>query len=427
MALALTACGVTTPTETPAATNLAPPPPLQPLSYPAVSAKPEAESTLPLFFAVDRAFLNDAVERWVPTRLHEEKGREVGPGTTLDLVVTRRQPTLAVKDETLALEVPLALSIDVKSRLGPIELNLGHCGPEVNAKVTLPTRLQDDLSLPAPNLSLELKQPCRLSGFDVTALLTQELQKQQARGEKELRAGVRRASKILSTQAQGLGEVLDATDPVCPRFLPRQIVQSPLEERASVLSASLSLRGTLVSSCAAPPPITLSVEHSKRRLPFVLVESRLVVWETLSRELGPILKAHGLEAEPHRWSSAVTPRGERLALGLRGEKSSGWVFLTAVVQNGTLRLLAEHSDNPELLRALQSLLVGLTVPCDVTRAESLAKKLFTQTSQRSQVHLKEPELRRRLVLEVEALETAVDTAIVPEGVRLLVQVRERNR
>ena len=101
------------------------------------------------------------VERLVPKRLHEEQGREVGPGTKLDLVVTRRKPRYSLKDGALLLELPMELSIDVKSRLGPIELNLGHCEPELLAQVQLPTRLVQRFEPPrtGPQASLETAVP----------------------------------------------------------------------------------------------------------------------------------------------------------------------------------------------------------------------------------------------------------------------------
>jgi hypothetical protein len=399
-------------------------PPLTKLNYPPVSTKVAPVSSIPVFVAVDRRFIHDAVERWVPRRLHEEKGREVGPGTTLDLTVTRQDPHFNVKDDTFFLELPLRLFIDVKSRLGPLSLNLGHCEPEIVAKAQFPTQLRQDLRLKEPDLTLELTSACRLSGFDVSDLLHQELGKQQKRAKREINEGVERAARILEKQIQKTTANLDANDSSCPRFSPVQLVQSPVEESNGVFSLSLNLRGSIVHGCALEAPELKTVVHERQRLPFDVVESTLIDWVTLSRELDPILRQHGLEVTPHQLLSVATPSGDRIALGVSGEKTNGWVFLTAQVQNGMLRLVALESDNPPLREQLQSLLVGFTLPVDVNPLVNLGKRLFTQTTQYSVVQVNDPSLASKLTLTVDELETAIVTEIVSEGVALRIHLRE---
>jgi hypothetical protein len=427
-ALVFTACSGASQSESRTATDpaslAAPLPPLAKLNYPPVSTKVTPDSSIPVFVAVDRRFIHDSVERWVPRRLHEEKGREVGPGTTLDLTVTRQVPRFSVKDDTLFLELPVQLSIDVKSRLGPISLNLGHCEPEVVAKAQILTQLRQDLRLNEPELTLELLAPCRLAGFDVSDLIHQELSKQQKRAKHELHEGVIRASRILEKQIQRTTANLDPNDPSCPRFFPVTLVQSPVEESGGVFSLSLNLRGSIVHRCELEAPALKAVEHAGKRLPFDVVESTLIDWATLSRELDPILRQHGLEVPPHQLVSAVTPKGERIALGISGQKTNGWVFLTAQVQNGMLRLVAMESDNAPLQNQLQSLLVGFTLPVNVKPLETVGKQLFSQTTQYSIVQVNEKSLASKLALSLDDLETAIVTEIVPEGVALRIHLRE---
>ena len=192
-----------------------------------------------------------------------------------------------------------------------------------------------------------------------------------------------------------------------------------------MLSTSLSARGRMAYSCEGAHAVEpLTVAQYRQRLPFDVAEKVVFDWSTLSRVLSPILSQHGLEASPHQLRSAITVKGERIALGCSGNQVTGWIFLTAQVQNGTLRLFAEESEDPALLQQLTSLLVGFTLPVDVKGIEQHARRLLDKTTRLSQIQLSRPELTERLALRAEGLRTDVSTQIVPEGLALSIHVHE---
>jgi hypothetical protein len=397
---------------------------LQPLSLPAVTRKPDEPSTLVVPFAVDRAFIDEGVARQ-PLRLHEAKNRSIGHGFKLDLAVTRGDPQYGLKGDTVEIHFPFEVSIDVHRKLGPIELDLGHCSPTVVADAKINPWLTPDASINRPALGLELREPCRLSGIDVSEYIEQELAKQRKHIEHLIQEQVEILPLFLSTRIAELERPLDETDARCPRLDVDQVLQSPIKESSGVYSASLSAKGKLTHLCGNLPNERPHVERVNERPAFDIAERLSIDLATLSRAIDPILSQHALSNAPIQLRAVRTPAGDRLALGITGSTQSGWAFAQVTVKNQDLRITIESSDNPAMLSQTQIALSELRVPLDLGSLTKHAKQLFASAQGMSQVMVKDANLRDALSLKEERLETSTSVQIEPEGVSVWLHRREK--
>ncbi|MGC4068783.1 MAG: hypothetical protein QM784_29885 [Polyangiaceae bacterium] len=281
---------------------------LPPLSLPEAVEKADPVSVLPIVLAADREFIDALVDRYVPERLHEEKGRTLGHGVTLDLEVTRKRPRYAVRDEILDVELPIDLDIEVGRRVGPIDLHLGRCRPHVLATVRVPTRLGSELEVSLPELSITLQDRCHLSGFDVSREIEEEIEKQERHARREMKQRIADARELVLSQRRALEAWLAATSPGCPRFRPTGLFQAPLVERDGVFSTSVGLIGHFSKECDAPHDDALRLEQRATSPAFELVETRRLPWATLRDALTPALSKLGLTA-PIELRSAKTDKG----------------------------------------------------------------------------------------------------------------------
>jgi hypothetical protein len=398
--------------------------PLTALSLPEVSPKSTVESTLPVLFATDRAYVDETVERLIPAQIYETKGRALGHGTTLDLVVTRGKPHYEIRADELRLELPLELSLDVKGTLGPFKLHYGRCRPTVLVEAVFPTSLGPELYVPEPSLKTKLEQGCHLAGFDVNPILERELESHRQRAERTLREQLKRSHRLLTERAHELQEDLETTRTVCPHLTLQKLVQSPLIEVDGVLSTSLGVRGIIVNDCGKPPNEPTAVERRDERLRFDLAEQTLFDWSTLLRFIDPILSQHGLLRQPAQLRSANTPQGERIALGISGDKLNGWVFLSTRVEDNHVRFVAREADDPDLLKQIGKLIATVALPVDVTTTERHATQLLQKSIALSRLELSRPELKAKLAITRERLQTSLDTQLTPQGVMLSIHVSE---
>lgn len=418
LALCLPACGGAPAAPPPVVSATRTPQALQPLGLPEVQAKPLARTTVPVPFAVDRASVEEFVEQFLPKR-YGERGRAVGHGVKLDVDVTRGTPTYEAKGDALELSLPLALSLDVHRRLGPINLALGHCEPPLLAKVRLFPLLSPELTVRTPEVELTLKQRCSFSGFDVSAIIEDELGQQQRRALGELDKALKVLPLLLTTQVKRFETPLARADGRCPHLRVEHVLQSPLIETDNVLTMTLGVEGAIVDNCDPELSSQLSVEQRSSPIRFEVVTQSLITWEALSRALDPILSKHGFVDSPLRLTSAQTPQGERIALGLSSQRATGWVLLEPQIEGTQLRLVARESNDHTLLAQLQPLLVQLSIPLALTEHAANARKLFELARPLSQVHLSAPRTKARLTVTTEQLSTKARPQLDPNGINVV--------
>jgi hypothetical protein len=179
-----------------------------------------------------------------------------------------------------------------------------------------------------------------------------------------------------------------------------------------------------VNDCGKPPNEPTAVERRDERLRFDLAEQTLFDWSTLLRFIDPILSQHGLLRQPAQLRSANTPQGERIALGISGDKLNGWVFLSTRVEDNHVRFVAREADDPDLLKQIGKLIATVALPVDVTTTERHATQLLQKSIALSRLELSRPELKAKLAITRERLQTSLDTQLTPQGVMLSIHVSE---
>jgi hypothetical protein len=417
VALTLVACG---PPAQPGPQVSATPAVLQPLGLPEVRPKPVPLSTVPVAFAIDRASVSDLLEEFAPKR-QTENGRSVGHGIKLDLTITRGATDYGVKGGELSVEVPITLSIEPHRKIGPIDLSLGHCEPRLLAVARIDPRLSSKLTLRTPKVDITLKDRCNLSGFDVSSLIEEEVDKQEKRGLREFERASAIVPNLLLAQAKGFEKPLGQKSGSCPHLRVERLLQSPLDETDQVLSMTLGVEGPLVDRCEPEPSSRPSVESRPGQIRFVIATSDLVSWETLSRVLDPILAQEGLLGEPLRLVSAETPDGDRVALGVTSQKATGWVLLTPRIESNELRLAATSSTNSALLSQLQPRLDQVRLALPKTDQQAYARELLKRTQALSQVRLRDRKAEARFTQSPEQLRTGASAEVEPGGISLVVR------
>jgi hypothetical protein len=397
---------------------------LGPLALPEVAEKSDPPSVLPIVLAADRAFIDALVEHYVPERLHEEKGRALGHGITLDLQVSRKLPRYTVRNEILDVELPITLDIDVGRRMGPIDLRLGSCRPNVLAKIHASTRLGPELEVSPPELHIALQDRCQLSGFDVSRAIEEEIDKQERHARRELKQRVAEVRDLVLSRRRALEDWLASTSPECPRFRPEGLFQSPLVEHDGVFSTSVGLVGHFSKACDAPPEGTLRLEQRATSPVFELAVTRRLDWATLRTTLEPALSKLGLTA-PIELRSAKTAQGERVAVGLTTSRDAGWILCEPVVIQGTLTFVAKESASPTLLAAAAPLLGQVAIAEDQRALDERSRTLFDRVRALSQLHVSAPNERRRLWNDDATLESADEALVDPKGIGVVSRRRER--
>ena len=385
---------------------------LAPLSLPEVTEKSPPESTIAVTFSVERKYIDTNVEKYAPKRLHEERGRDIGSGVKLDLVVTRGIPSYSVTATEVLLQLPVGISIDVRRRIGPIDLNLGHCNPNVLASAKVFTTLGPNLTVQAPEISLKLTEPCHLSGFDVTGIVETEIDKQKPHIERQIREQMSVVVPLLKAQVLSFEQNLAANELGCARFLTERILQAPLSEQGDVLSTSIALQGQMTQDCGTITQKPLDVVQTKAPLRFDVNEPSRITWQALLRDLDPLFQQTGVGNAPLQMRSAKTPAGERVALGISG-KASGWVFLEPRVESSRLLFVVREAENAALRKRVTEVLAQFALPIDLAQVKNHALALAERARRLSFVE------RSNVVGAATRLETVLVPMIEPAGLLLL--------
>jgi hypothetical protein len=397
---------------------------LKPLLLPEVTQKAEPTSVLPILLAADRNFVDALIDRYVPERLHEEKGRRLGHGLSLDLSVSRSRPTYAARNQLLEIELPISLDIEVGRKMGPIDLKLGRCHPKLLAKLRVSTRLGPELEVQSPELEIVLKDRCRIAGFDVSPFIEEEIAKQERHAKREMKQRIADARSLVLDQRRVLEDWLAAASPACPRFHPEGLFQSPIVERDGVFSTSVGLLGRMTADCGPKSENVLRLEQRETRPAFELVETRRIDWEALRGALTTAL-AQLNPTSRLELRSAKTDAGERIAVGITTGQEAGWVFCVPIVAGGALRLVAKESASAPLLAAVSPLLSQVALTANTSELDERSRTLFDQVRRLSQVHVTAPVERRRLLNDAAILDANEEALVDPSGIWIVLRRRER--
>jgi hypothetical protein len=393
-------------------------------TLPEVEPKGLPRSRVPLVVGVELDWAKQQLQAAIPTLLYQEADREVAPGIWLDLAVTRGAIGIAVLDDRAAVSVPVAINLEARSKLGKIVLPLGHCRTNVDVELSLVSKLAADGKLQRPTTKANLREPCRLSGFDVTTFLQREIERRLAVADAPIDAHRERANALVAEIHRGLFQRLATPASGCLRFIPETLHQAPLVEQSGVALVRLEVEGTLANSCSLPPPASIVVEQPRTTNGFDLAWSQRVTLAGLCEQLSQRFVTHGFKGACSEIRAVRLDGIDQLALLIRVAKGQAWIIAQPIIRENKLVLDRMKSQNTRLFASVEPILAELALPVDTIAVESMARQLIQESNAAAQVFAQSLDLKERYATHESDLRTASEVLVDRDAVIVVVHRRQ---
>ncbi len=388
-----------------------------------VEQKLPVPTRIPMTVAVELDWAQAELSQRIPQLLHQGSNRQVAPGIWIDDTVTRGAIDFRIRNDGVTGHVPIELQLDVRSKIGGMTLPLGHCRSTIDGELDLPIKLASDGKLQRPSVKANPREPCRLSGFDVTPLLAREIGQRLAAAEDQISAHMLQASAVVHQIHEELYRRLSNATVGCHRFVPAKLLQAPLVLEQGVVVSRFMFEGGLASNCGATTVPSMLVEEATAPTGFDLAWSTRLGLGELNVAIAEHLRLRGVVGEVKRIRAVHRDDVDQLALYIQAQKANGWVFARPIIAANALALGSVTSQQPDLLDAMKTALETLSLPIDTMGAETLAHQVVLASNEATQAFGNAPELKLRYETREAELRTTIEVMLERDG--LVVTVHRR--
>jgi len=311
----------------------------------------------------------------------------------------------------------------VRSKIGGMTLPMGHCQSTIDAELHLPSTLASDGKLARPSFKAIPREPCRLSGFDVTPLLQRELAQRLVAAEDQISEHMIEANAVLNRIHAELYRRLSNAAVGCQRFLPSKLLQAPLVLEQGTVVGRFVVEGGLASGCEEATVPGMVVGSVAAPLGFDLAWSRRLGLSELGAIVAEHLRTNGVVGAVSGVRSVRRDEVDQVALYVKLSRASGWVFARPIMVANALALTSVTAQNNDLLAAVKSLLEGLSLPIDVVGADPLAHLLVLASNEATQAFGNTPDLKTRYQTRESELRTEAEALVDRDAIVVVVHRR----
>jgi hypothetical protein len=391
---------------------------------PDVEPKPQVHSRVPFVVGVELNWAKLQLEDQIPKLLYQTENREVSAGIWLDARVTRGTLDLRVRDDRAMIVAPVELHLDVRSKFGSLVMPLGRCRSTLDVEVDLLTKLAPDGKLGRPTVKTNLREPCRLSGFDVTPIIEGEIARRLSAAEPQIAEHLARANQQIANIHHELFRSLSSHAAGCVRFMPEKLQQSPITEEQGVAVARLVVDGTIANRCEPAVPQSPVVETLSGPATFDLGWPRRIGMADLGQVLTQRFAANGLKGVGVQVRAVRLDDVDQLALHLRLLKREGWLFARPEIRSQRVVLGSIASKDQELLKAARATLDSVAIPIDTLAIDLLAQKLVATSNAISIVFGSSPTLKEPLQIRPSAVHSSFELLLDRDALVVVVHRRQ---
>jgi hypothetical protein len=389
-----------------------------------VESKSTPLTRVPVIVAIELAWAKAEIEQRIPAQLHQEANREVAPGVAIDARVTRGAVDIRVRDQSIIGLVPIELQLQARSRLGQLVVPLGQCRTTIDVELGLPIKLSSDGKLQQPVVSAELREPCRLSGFDITPIIRREIDQRLAAAQTQISEHMGQANATLQQIHAELWQRLSNTAVGCQRFLPSKLLQAPLTVEQGVAVIRFAVQGRVTNDCEKVTRSSMFVEAVDAPVGFDLALPARLGMPELADATASHLRANGVDASVKTVRATRADDIDQLAFYVQSTKTKGWLLARPVVSGNALTLGSIASTQSKLHAAVRPALQTVAWPIDKTSAESLAHEVVVAANQATQAFGSTSDLKSRFQIREAKLETTNDVQIDRDAVVIVVHRRQ---
>jgi hypothetical protein len=393
------------------------------LVLPDVEPKPAVLTRVPVTIAVELDWAKSELAQRIPRKLHQESNREVAPGILVDAQVTRGVIDFRIRDDAATGLVPVELQLAVRSKLGNLVLPLGQCRTTVDVELQLLATLTSDGKLSRPLAKANLREPCRLSGFDITPILRGEIDQRLDAAQTQISDHVLQANAVLQQIHAELWRRLVEAAVGCHRFLPTKLLQAPLTLEQGVVLSRFVAEGTVVDSCNSDRAPGIVVEQLTGPAGFDLAWSTRLGFPDFGAAVAEHLKLNGVVGEVKSVRAVRRDDADQLAMYVQLPKSRGWVFARPVITANAMTLGSVTTQQPELLKAVKSALETLLLPIDTMGADTLGQRVVLVSNEATQAFGNAPELKARYQTREADLRTEPEVLVDRDALVVVVHRR----
>lgn len=373
---------------------------------PAVDTTLVPESTIPVLIGVDLAWAKAQLEERIPKRLYQEQGREVARGISIDVQIERRDLRLRTTADRIGASTELLLDLDVRTSFGNLSGRLGRCRAIVAVDVDMSLRFSPEGKLSPPETTAAVREPCSLSGFNVTPILERELEQRladaRALAQKHLDEFNLELAKVSQEATRRIAQPVSG----CLRFVPDKILQGPVETDGSVASIWLALSGKVAEDCAANEKPRLAFESVDPAPRFEFASSLRIPMSEFRAGLARHLDGANDRIELLAVRARRLDGKDLLALKVRKRQRSAWILTRPEIRTDLLTLTVEQAKSTPLHAAIKQRLETFTWQFDPRAADALSARLNAMAREYSVLLGAPTELRDRRLTVLESKTTS---------------------